>query len=67
MQETLRMAENALAKVSNFLQKMESAKEVCDGVALTWAKHSGVTIGSDTCPCRHMRSWQPFWMGQSCL
>uniref|UniRef100_A0A8C3LL69 Laminin subunit alpha-5 n=1 Tax=Chrysolophus pictus TaxID=9089 RepID=A0A8C3LL69_CHRPC len=33
VQETLRMAENALAKVSNFLQKMESAKEAYEKLA----------------------------------
>lgn len=66
VQETLRMAEDSLAQVSNFLQKMESAKEVSDGVALVWAEHSGAALGSDTCPCRSTRSWQHCWMERSC-
>ena len=35
MQETLRMAKDSLAQVSDFLQKMESAKEVSDGGAFS--------------------------------
>lgn len=60
------MAEDSLAQVSNFLQKMESAKEVSDGVALVWAEHSGAALGSDMCPCRRTRSWRHCWMERSC-
>ena len=61
------MAKDSLAQVSDFLQKMESAKEVSDRGALAWAEHEGVAaLRSDVCPCRHMRSWRPCWMGRSC-
>lgn len=62
------MAKDALAQVSDFLQMMERAKEVSE-----WQRHFGTGRGrgvaalrSDRCPCRHTRSWQRCWTGQSC-
>lgn len=61
------MAKDSLAQVSDFLQKMESAKEVSDGGTSAWAECEGVAaLRSDVCPCRRTRSWQPCWMGRSC-
>lgn len=61
------MAKDSLAQVSDFLQKMESAKEVSDGCASAWAERKGVAaLRSDVSPCRRTRSWQHCWMGRSC-
>lgn len=61
------MARDSLAQVSDFLQKMESAKEVSDGGASAWAECEGVAaLRSDVCPGRRTRSWRHCWMGQSC-
>lgn len=43
------MAKDSLAQVSNFLQKMESAKEVSDRGASAWAEHKGWQPSVVTC------------------
>lgn len=54
------MAKDSLARVSDFLQKMESAREVSDGDNFNMGRVQGVAaLRSDLCPCRHTRSWQP--------
>lgn len=61
------MARDSLAQVSDFLQKMESAKEVSGGGALPWVEHEGVAaLRSGICASRLMRRWQLCWMGRSC-
>lgn len=54
------MAKNSLAQVSNFLQKMESAREVSDRDNVSMGRVQGVAaLRSDLCPRRRTRSWQP--------